>query len=502
MPLKVIRKEIEAEREIGCRYLQVLLRAEALVPGAGREAIDALLWDANAVIIRADVQNDRVVLDGTLTCQAVYRQGEELSLRALSAKSTISQVAEIPGARPGMLSRVQPVVENVEAGYENGHMVFQVSLGVHVRLLKLEPVEVIEDAEGEDGLEKRFCEFSLTRLAAEASQTEVLTQRVELPRALDARAALMDWGSVSIDSCEADLGGVRVKGRVQIETLIASGIEGRPAVLVKYPIEFDKLIELPEWLSKDAGVTPSIRSIRSQLEQTDEEEDGSLLLQADVHFSIAANLQENTRVLQDIYAVGGAGLETQSACIQACVQAECLHAQESVRGTVLLDAGAPAVGSVIAVRVLPNLAEIQPERNSARISGLLDASVLYMPVGSDAPVSAHASLPFELELPWQLSENPVLCLGVISAEANALMSDRLEMKILLGIDCEDRRQQKLCFVSDITEGERGERRPCYVVCWPMEGEDAWSIAKRYGVRADAVAPEGKIEPGEPLVLRI
>ena len=138
MPLKVIQKEIEAEREVGYRYLQVLGRAEALVPGAGREAIEVLLWDAGATVIRADVQSDRVVLDGALNCQAVYRQGEECSLRALSAKSTLSQVAEIPGAQGGMLSQVQPVVENVDARYENGHIVFLVSLGLHVRVMKLE----------------------------------------------------------------------------------------------------------------------------------------------------------------------------------------------------------------------------------------------------------------------------------------------------------------------------------------------------------------------------
>ena len=141
MPLNVVKKEIEIEREIGYRYLQILGRAETLVPGAGREAIEVLLWDASAAIIRADVQSDRVVLDGTLNCQAVYRQGEESTLRALSAKSTVSQVTEIPGAQGGMLSRVQPVVESVEARYENGHMVFLVGLGLHVRVMKLEPVE-------------------------------------------------------------------------------------------------------------------------------------------------------------------------------------------------------------------------------------------------------------------------------------------------------------------------------------------------------------------------
>jgi len=135
MPLKLLKSEIEVEREIGYKYLQMQARAEALVPGAGREAIEPLLWDANAVIIRADVQNDRVVLDGTLNCQAVYRQGEETSLRALSAKANISQVTEIPGAQGGMLSRIQPVVEDVETRYENGHMVFLVSLGVHVRVI-------------------------------------------------------------------------------------------------------------------------------------------------------------------------------------------------------------------------------------------------------------------------------------------------------------------------------------------------------------------------------
>ena len=169
MPLKVLRKEIEAEREIGHKYLQVLSRAEALVPGAGREAIEPLLWDASAAIVRADVQNDRVVLEGTLSCQAVYRQGEDTTLRALSAKSTISQVAELTGAQPGMLCRVQAVVENVDARYENGHMVFLVSLGLHVWVLKLENLEVIDQIEDGAEVEARFRELPLVKLAAEAN---------------------------------------------------------------------------------------------------------------------------------------------------------------------------------------------------------------------------------------------------------------------------------------------------------------------------------------------
>lgn len=501
MPLNVIRKEIEAEREIGYKYLQVLGRAEALVPGAGREAIDVLLWDANAVIVRSDVQNDRVVLDGNLNCQAVYRQGEETSLRALSAKSTISQVTEIPGAQGGMLCSVLPVVENVEARYENGHMVFLVSLGVHVRVMKLEPVEIIDGLESGDGVETRFQEICLTKLAAEATETAVFTERVELPKALDARATLMDWGSVSVDSSEADLGGVRVKGRALIETLIASGMEGRPAVLVKYPIEFDKLIELPEWLSQNACVTPSIRSIRTQLELPEEDDDGILLIQADVHFAIAANLQECVNVLTDAYATSGTDIETQNRNLSLCTEAICMHHTDMIRGTVLLEDGAPAVGSVIAVRIQPNIAELVSQGERSRLSGLLDATVLYMPTGSDLPVSAHAQQPFELELPQNLGDEAAVCISVTSAEANALMSDRLEMKIGLNLDAQARIQQDFSIVNEISEGETVQKKPGYIICWPEAGEDAWTIGKRYAVAA-AKLGDGQVEAGKPLVIRI
>ena len=74
---------------------------------------------------------------------------------------------------------------------------------------------------------------------------------IDLPAALDARTSLMDWGTVSVESAEPDLGGLRVRGKVMVETLISSGVTGRPAALVKYPMEFDRLIELlPDLLEK------------------------------------------------------------------------------------------------------------------------------------------------------------------------------------------------------------------------------------------------------------
>ena len=64
MALQTERQSVEVENLIGARSGQVLLRAEALVPGAGRDAIEPLLADASLFIARTDLQADRVVIEG------------------------------------------------------------------------------------------------------------------------------------------------------------------------------------------------------------------------------------------------------------------------------------------------------------------------------------------------------------------------------------------------------------------------------------------------------
>ena len=502
MPLNVVKKEIEAERRVGYKYMQMLTRAESLVPGAGREAIEVLLWDANAALIRCDVQNDRVVMDGTLSCQAVYRMGEEISLRALSAKSSISQVAELAGAEPGMLCRAEANVESVEARYENGHMVFQVGLGIRVWVMELKDFEAVTELGGEENLRTKTQEICLTKLSAEASETAVLTGKIELPRTLDARTTLMDWGSVQIESVEPDLGGIRVKGRTIVETLIASGIEGKPAMVVKYPIEFDKLIELPEWLAKDAQVRASLRGIRTQVEQALDEEDAMLQIQADVYFDIAANIRECAELLADAYAVSGRKLELDMESLRACIRVNRTQTSETIRGTVMLSEGDANIGSIIAVRVLPNIAEISESNGRSVVGGLFDVVLLYMPAGSDRAACARAVLEFSAAVPQALDEESLIALEVASAEASALMGDRVDMKIGLNVLCETRVQSEIEYIEDAREGEAIARKPGYVVCWPEEGADVWSVAKRYGVAAESISGGERIESGRPLVLRI
>ena len=357
---------------------------------------------------------------------------------------------------------------------------------------------------GVDGLQTVYADVCSFKLAADTDADVLVKGEIALPVALDARTSLMDWGSASIDSAEPDLGGLRVKGRVQVETLISSGVVGRPAALIKYPLEFDRLVELPDWLVKDAFAMVAIRRIQSQVEQSEGGEDATLTVSVELRLTVQANAEDCVDALRDAYTTEGNSLDVTRAELDLCSGIDRAQFTESVRGTVLLGENAPGVGTVVAVRVRPEIGQRVNENGRGKIEGLLEATVLYMPGGSDLPAAAQAEMPFSIDVPSPLSDESWIAVEVVSAEANALMSDRLEMKTMLNVCCETRQRSRATVVQDVSEGAPVQKRPGIVILWPCQGEDGWAIGKRYGIPVDSVTCEGtrQVEPGKPIVLKL
>ena len=499
MALELTKQSFEVENLIGARTSQVLLRAETLVPGAGREAIDPLMCDASLFIDTADLQVDRIVLDGTAACQAVYRQGSETTLRALTAQASLNHVLEIPGAEPGMFSRVWGSVDHVDARYENGHMIFLVTCTLRAQALQLRPVEGIQSVSGASGLETAYQTLNSVKLAAESSEMALFRDTVPLPAALDARATLMDWAVAEVEEVTPDLGGVRVKGRVMVETLVSSGASERAAAVVRVPMVMNQLVSLPEWLTSNVAAEADVRSVRSQIAMGPDGEGPSLTCEVEVRVRVLANTVDAPEVLTDIYATEGNVLKLQTEDIEICDDVSRAQATESVRGTVLIADGAPRVGSVIAAQVRPVVGEWQGLGGAGRVEGVLEVCVLYMPASGEPPASTQAELPFSIDVPIELDENAMITVRALSTEAGALMGDRLDLKAQLGLRCEVRRRAPQSIVTNVEEGAPLERRPGIVIVWPEEGENAWVIGRKYAIPSETAQDA---VPGKALVLKV
>lgn len=503
MALDISTKTIEIERIIGTRRVQNLTRAEALVSGAGREAVEALLTDAYVNIASSEAQDGRVVVEGAIMCQCAYRQGDETTLRALAATAPISQTVEIPGTQPGMQVNVCAAVEHAEARYENGRMIFWVTTSIQARTSHLTPVDVITDLSAEGDIEAAYSEICSAKTAAVTGAVSIVRGEVNLPAALDARTTLMDRAVATVDSAQPDLGGVRVKGVINVEALVSSGVEGRPAATVRYAVDFDQLVSVPEWLARDVCASARITRIDTRVEQSGDGEDARLAIEAEADITVRSIAQDCVSALTDAYATSGKTLEISSEPTAFCPEIACRTCSSQVKGAILLTENAPAPGNIIAVTACPNISGWATDGESA-VEGVIEAAVLYIPGGGGRVAVATGEIPFSVKCQGTLNDTSLVCIDLVTADASAIMSDRIEVRASLNVHTQTCARAEISLVSGVEEGEEIRRAPGIILCWPDAEDDAWAVARRYAVpvsRVTDVTGE-KPEKGRAIVLKI
>ena len=230
-------------------------------------------------------------------------------------------------------------------------------------------------------------------------------------------------------------------------------------------------------------------------------------IEAEVHISVKAVTATEAAALTDAYATRGPCLEIETQQLSPCVAIERAQASEAFRGTLLLPEDAPGAGTVLAVRVRPVVGGWGVDAGRTTIDGVLEATVLYMPGGSDRVFPPRrASCPSPCSVQGELDDSSWVTVEALSAEANALMSDRLELRCLLSVGAETRVTREYSLLSGAQEGEDVKKRPGIVLFWPGRGDDIWSIGKRYNVSVEDVrAMNGGtdvIRQGKALVLKI
>ncbi len=503
MSIHEIKKTVELERLVGNVVFQMPVQAEAPVPGAGRESVEVAMEDAFAAVSEAQAQAGRVLVTGQVQCQAAYRLGEENTLRALTARAPFKQAVELEGVEAGMAVRASASTDHVEAAYDNGHMVFRVAVSISVRVRSLTPVEAVTDIEADEPVELRRMHLSSGKTSAENSETATLSDTVPLPTALHARVVLMQWASPRVESAQRDLGGVRLIGEVQIESLVASSVAGRPVALVRCRLPFEQLVGMPDWVEGEPEPTADVSALSVEVEEGAQDGEASLKMQCELLLGVRMISFDKLDVVSDAYLAGDGALTLKQEHFDLCSAAEPLRLIAPFRGTLLLEENAPGAGTALAARVRPVVSGVSDEEDGAHVRGLLEATVLYMPSGSEKLHGARGEMAFDLKMPHLLGEDGEVRVEASEAEAAALMSDRMELKCTLSVSGVAWRSEEAVLTCAVQAGESAPRRRGVGLYWLDREESLWEIGRKYRVTQaslEALNPEYRPEEGTSAVL--
>lgn len=499
MSMTLNKQNLEVERLAAQTRLQLPVRAEALASGAGRESVEILLQDAVAVLKHVEVRNDRVTVAGEVQCQGLYAQGPENSIRALSAQAPFEQVFDMEGVRPKMTARARATVEQVQAAYEVGHLVFSVTLNLCVSVSSLSTVEPVCSLSGEE-VQQRTESLHSLKLNAEAEALCDLRDSVSLPGELDARVPLMYWARPVVQSVSRELGGVQVRGESAVEALVLSGVKNRPVILIRCRIPFEQLIELPDWLEGEYRVEAETRTLHMTVEAA-EAGGSALAIECGLHLALRVLGEDQAQVLTDAYQTGPTDLALTRQEVEVCAALPSAQAELSFKSTLPLPEGAAPAGTVLAAHVLPVIAGWRTEGESTRVEGLLESTAVYLASPGGEITSTRGELPFEMELPGAFDPDAWVEVSASDAEAGALMSDRLELRCRLTARAEGRSSLTRDLITDAQPVEAPPQRQGVVLCYPQPGEERWELAKRYRVRPEEMKPLSGEEDAPLLILK-
>lgn len=503
MDMQILRENIAVERLVGEAIEQTVVDGEVALPGGIRDETHILHTGARLSLDGAQLQQDRMTLDGTITFQVLYTQGDDAALRALEATSAFSHQLNLPGVDAPLRAQVTGQILDASAQAAGGRLLLHAALSLGGRALESTPVAVVTAIQGVEDLQAKPVSVQLMQHNGHAAAAAMIREEFDLPASLGVQETLFARARPVVHQISGGEGRTMVEGDVVLDVYHASALPDKPLVVTRHTLPFEQAVEVGAAPEDDFQARVTLKDVA--VSSVDAGEGGRLLRTETVlNVEGIVNSPKSLETLADVYTLHGdmIALEREPLTVLA---AETL-AQGAQPDKLLfeLPEGAQPVRSVLAAFIQPVLASTHPLGERQQVEGVLQVTVVYLPFGGEAPVSASQDLPFQTLFPGALPEGAWLRLEAQEVDAAAITADRVELQYKLCLDADACSLASAILPTGAYTQEAPSVRSGLVLAYPQKGETLWDLARRYRVTPESLElanPTLKTpQPGQAVVV--
>lgn len=491
MELKLTRETLRFERFVGRSEEQVTIEGEATLPGSMRDAVTVLSVQAQAHLTGVQAVNGEAAVRGRACFQVLYTQGDLTRVRSLETSCDFMHTLPLPGVSTGMRLEPAVYVQQTQGTAGSGRMTLSALLLVTLEAFEIAEREVVVSAEdGEAG-------NLLTRMqTASSSMREMIGENRTLVREefdLPAKLGVGDVLSAAATAGECELSGgngrVGISGRVEVRVLHRPKEAGHALVTTVHEMPFE--VGVDAQIDEGAQMQASVEVIDVMADSIESEKSRTLRVEAEVRVRLIRCRQEKIELLGDLYSLTGPILDPVKEEIEVHTCERQMHARESVRLQAALPPDAPPIGELLTAFAQPALTAVSPAGRRLDAEGIMQVTLIYLPVDSDIPYAVHTREPFAMTFPVEAQEGVYAQAYPIETMLGPSTSDRAELRCVLGLHAVQHGTQKLQSVTDVTQTPETRQEHGFVLVWPAPGESRWDTARRLRVRQESLKPAGK-----------
>lgn len=504
MDMRLIKESIQLEQPAARGRSQTVVEGEIALPGGLREEARVLHAGGMVVVDNVEAMQDRAAVTGKVVFHALYSQGDHSKVSALEATADFSHMMDLPGVQPRSNCRVEGVVEHVDASAAGGRLSLKAVVRLDGQGMVSQPVEAVTGVHGLEGVETRSQAITVKRTVATGSEEMLLREEFALPQELHIRETLYATAVPQVQEVTGGLGRCGLSGQVYLEAVHACDLPGKPVTVTRHTLPFSQVLDL----TGDEGEMLSGHGvIRDVAVASQETAEGERTLRAEVLLGLRAEAdrKENITLLQDAYTTSGDDLRLAAKELRCRVEDTAFTAAESGKTMLMLPEGSAPVRSVLCAFATPLVTGREQLGGRLTVEGVLEVDLIYMTDDSDEPRAVSQEEPFRMTFAAQAGTEDHLRLRCSEVEANAITSDRVEMKYIMTMDVSGVQTQQARLVTDALPVAAAAPEGSIVLYFTQPDETMWDIAKRYRVpvrELKELNPEAgeELAPGQGVVV--
>ena len=482
--MELIRNTVKTENKFFSGMLRTIVENDAIVSQTKPDIGKILQVDARSFIISSEVKTDRVVVNGKVEFHILYlpEKGNGC-IKSMTCTAEFSDVKDVSGADENMISVASCETENVSFRVINGRK-------LNVKAEILTKISVYHFAENDVvcGVEEGHMELKSSDISyiscdrtvnRKFSVTDIVAIPVSQPLAEDV---------IKVDVKVSEFNTKPINNKVIIKgSLVASMVyvtSGKQDLNV-----FASEIPFTEVIEAD-GIEENSKSIISlsplwteyDIKGDDAGDINAVNLKTEINAKVRVIKEEKANVINDGYSLEGkTELTKKTIEISKIFNVEC--------------------------DVYPE--EITADETGISISANADVYVLYVSENEEIPVNnLHKEFKINEKIKCSNTTPDSVCdidLSTISVSYNIVNESSVEVRMNIGAEGVVYNKQIISPVTDVLITEENEKKPSLTVYFPDEGEELWTVAKRYQTSVDAIKSmndlaDDKIKKGMRLLI--
>ncbi|HML48351.1 MAG TPA: LysM peptidoglycan-binding domain-containing protein, partial [Clostridia bacterium] len=377
------------------------------------------------------------------------------------------------------------------------------ALSLGGRALESTPVAVVTGIQGVEDLQVRPVTVQLMQHNGHAASTAMLREEFDLPASLGVQETLFARARPIVRQISGGEGRTMVEGDVILDVYHASALPDKPLVITRHTLPFEQAVEVGA--ASEDGFQARVALKDVAVSSVDAGEGGRLLRTETVlNVEGIVNRPTTLETLADVYTLGGEMIALEHEPLTILATETIAQSAQSEKLLFELPEGAQPVRSVLAAFIQPVLAATHPLGERQQVEGVLQVTVVYLPFGGEAPVSASQDLPFHTLFPGALPEGAWLRMDAQEVDAAAITADRVELQYKLCLDADACSLASTVLPTGAFAQDAPAVRSGLVLAYPQKGETLWDLARRYRVTAESIEranPTLKTpQPGQAVVV--